>query len=178
MCFFEFYLLITPEYFPNKSYFTIFILQLFIFLSNFSYSPNHMCNKVYVIPNLMYFIAIFFVLHTCSMILFSNLFPFAVMARHTSIIFLQTAIAAFAFCFSMHIFIISLLNGFSYTPFCHFHSLCVLVPPASLLVLYTLSLYRLVFLEGHLFPICIKFIYPKATSISLQNRIHSICASS
>lgn len=68
-------------------------------------SQSHTCNKVHVIPSLIYFMAC-----CCFVYMFNNhcfsqiYFLFAVLARYMSIIFLQSARAAFAFCFSMHTF--------------------------------------------------------------------------
>lgn len=96
-------------------------------------SHYYTCNKVHVIPNLIYFITIYCCAYMLNSYLCLQSISFCSSARYTSIIFLQIGGAAFAFCFSMHTFIIFFRNGFSYTPLCHFHSLCVLVPLASIL---------------------------------------------
>lgn len=84
----------------------------------------------------------FLVLYTCSIVTVFLKFISFLSSGQIYEHYFQTAGATFAVCFSMHAFIIYLLNGFPHTPLCHFHSLCVLVPSASiLLVLYNLSLY-------------------------------------
>lgn len=84
----------------------------------------------------------FLVLYTCSIVTVLLKFISFLSSGQIYEHYFQAAGATFAVCFSMHAFIICLLNGFSHTPLCHFHSLCVLVPSASiLLVLYNLSLY-------------------------------------
>lgn len=173
MCFWSSSFSLPLWVFPKQLQFVTLILQLFIFsVKLLLLSQSRTCNKVHVIPSVIYFYGF-----CCFVYMFNNhcfsqiYFLFGVLAREMSIIFLQSAGAAFASCLSMHT-----LRSFSLIPsswiFTCISSVIFILLCACRLsqhspcTLYSFSLLAR-FSSEDIYFLSIKSIYPKAISNSL-----------